>query len=29
MIFDLDMRVENDPRRPFRLFWEKLQDAKT
>jgi para-nitrobenzyl esterase len=26
MLFDLDMHVENDPRRDFRLLWERLQD---
>jgi para-nitrobenzyl esterase len=29
MIFDDEMRVENDPRRPYRLLlWEKLQDGR-
>jgi para-nitrobenzyl esterase len=26
MIFDLNMRLVNDPRREYRLLWEKLQD---
>jgi para-nitrobenzyl esterase len=28
MIFDNEMRVENDPRRPYRELWERLQDGK-